>query len=460
MGGAAVVMKTLRVELSAVQEAELRGRLGARDLGVNERMRLECVRLSAQGRTVPQIASIVVRHVVTVRRALHRFIGGGFAALADVPRPGRPPCWAREDLDALEAMLDEAAVAGRTWTLPGLAGWLRRERGVDLDSSWLSVLLHRDGFRWKRTRDSLRHLADPVRQRAARAELENLRREADAGTRDLVFLDESGFAPTMPTGYTWSRVGQRAVVPREDTRDRRVNVLGALIVGTAPDLLWECTPGKIDAGVLLEFVCSRLVGLPGGAAALDLAADGAPVPVWRRPRPCTVVLDNASAHVAKAFKGRRAQLMRTGVDLFYLPPRSPELNDIERVWRSAKYEDYPDRAHTGIDAIEAAVDRALIRQQVRVRGLPTHSTQAACSESLPPGVLQVRTEQPGGGAGLAGSGSNEHAPAVGRSARLAVRAPREDRHIMAHPHDKNSVRGDGERVSVGCDDESRGFTCP
>ncbi|MFJ5590755.1 transposase [Streptomyces noursei] len=64
--------------------------------------------------------------------------------------------------------------------------------------------------------------------------------EADAGTRDVVFLDESGFAPTMLRGYTWSRAGQRAVVPREDTRGRRVNVLGALVVGTQ---LWERTPG-------------------------------------------------------------------------------------------------------------------------------------------------------------------------------------------------------------------------
>jgi hypothetical protein len=92
--------------------------------------------------------------------------------------------------------------------------------------------------------------------------LEGARLEADAGTRDLIFLDESGFAPTMPTGYTWSRTGQRAAVPREDTKDRRVNVLGALIAGTAPDLVWEHAPGKIDAAVLLEFVCSKLAGLP------------------------------------------------------------------------------------------------------------------------------------------------------------------------------------------------------
>jgi transposase len=133
------------------------------------------VRLSARGRTVREIASIVEKHEVTVRKAAHRFLDGGFGALADAPRPGRPPRWKREDLDALEAMLDDSATRGVTWTLPALAEWPRRERGVELDSSWLSVLLHRDGgFRWKRTRDSLRHLADPVLQRSARARLEDL----------------------------------------------------------------------------------------------------------------------------------------------------------------------------------------------------------------------------------------------------------------------------------------------
>jgi transposase len=186
----------------------------------------------------------------------------------------------------------------------------------------------------------------------------------------VYFLDESGFAPTMPTGYTWSRAGGRAVVPREDKKDRRVNVLGALSTGPDADLIWDKTSGKVDAPMLLEFVCRRLAQLPGGAAALALAAhaaDGAAPPVWRRPRPCTVVLDNASAHVAHAFKDRREDLAAIGVDLFYLPPRSPELNDIERIWRSAKYEDYPQRSHTTIEGIATAVDQALVKQRTRVR---------------------------------------------------------------------------------------------
>jgi len=30
---------------------------------------------------------------------------------------------------------------------------------------------------------------------------------------DLSLLDQSGFAPTLPTGYSWGRRGRRVVVP-------------------------------------------------------------------------------------------------------------------------------------------------------------------------------------------------------------------------------------------------------
>ncbi|MFE2972775.1 helix-turn-helix domain-containing protein, partial [Streptomyces sp. NPDC059340] len=79
-------VKPLCVELSPEQQAELGRWLSTRDLAVGERMRLECVRLSAQGRIAPEIATIVDRHVATVRAALHRFFDGGFDALADAPR--------------------------------------------------------------------------------------------------------------------------------------------------------------------------------------------------------------------------------------------------------------------------------------------------------------------------------------------------------------------------------------
>ncbi|UUU26537.1 winged helix-turn-helix domain-containing protein [Streptomyces sp. DSM 40750] len=66
-------------------------------------------------------------------------------------------------------------MSGRTWTAAALCDWLRAERGVRVGAAWLTELLHRDGFGWKRTRDTLRHKADPVLQQAARAQPEDLR---------------------------------------------------------------------------------------------------------------------------------------------------------------------------------------------------------------------------------------------------------------------------------------------
>jgi len=166
--------KLLRVKLTPEQRDELRRRLRAREVPWHTRLRLECVRWSDAGLTVPQIAERAECHQVTVREALHRFQDGAFAALDDAPRPGRPPTLTRADLDALEAMLDAAAAQGRTVTAGAATDWLEAERGVCVSAAWLTVLLRRDGFRWKRTRDSLRHLADPVLQQAARAQLEDL----------------------------------------------------------------------------------------------------------------------------------------------------------------------------------------------------------------------------------------------------------------------------------------------
>ena len=139
---------------------------------------------------------------------------------------------------------------------------------------------------------------------------------------DLWFLDERGFAPTPPTGWTWARVGARALVWDEPPAGRRPNVLGALApFGEGRRLAWTRPDGKPDGAALLDFVRREVAGLPAPPQALPAG--------YRRARPCVVVLDNASAHVSRAVKATLPALAAAGVTLSYLPPSGPELNRIE-----------------------------------------------------------------------------------------------------------------------------------
>lgn len=82
---------------------------------------------------------------------------------------------------------------------------------------------------------------------------------------DLFFLDQSGFAPTLPTGFTWGRRGRRVVVPYQAPQGRRINAVGAFAPNdpTGPRLRFETrrtAEGRYAAAVHLAFV-RRVAGL-------------------------------------------------------------------------------------------------------------------------------------------------------------------------------------------------------
>jgi hypothetical protein len=182
----------------------------------------------------------------------------------------------------------------------------------------------------------------------------------EAGQCDLWFLDASGFAPTLPTGWTWARVGCRPLVWDAPPAGRRLNVLGALApYGPDRRLAWTSPAGKVDSAAVLDFVWRAVAGLPAPPA--DLPAG------YRRPRPCVVVLDNASAHVSRAVKAALPALAAAGVLLYHLPPYSPQLNRSEELRRHVKDEGMPVRSFRTLDELRAAVEDALVAHAARLR---------------------------------------------------------------------------------------------
>ncbi len=146
--------------------------------------------------------------------------------------------------------------------------------------------------------------------------------EAQAGQRTVFFVDAAHFVFAPFLGVLWCV--QRLFVKAPSGR-QRFNVLAALHA-TAHELFTVTTLTYITATT----VCELLQGLAG-------TYPGVPI---------TLVLDNARYQRCALVQTLAATL---GIELLYLPPYSPNLNLIERLWKFVKKQClyskyYPDSA--------------------------------------------------------------------------------------------------------------------
>lgn len=166
------------------------------------------------------------------------------------------------------------------------------------------------------------------------------------GDLRLFYLDESGFSPSLATTSSWSLPKQRKSLPYENPRGRRVNVMAAYApLGPETGLVWRTAARTWKAEDLVDFL-------------KDLLQDG---------QRTVVVLDNGSIHVSRVVKEALEWLARRDLELFRLPAYSPELNDIERLFRTIKHHAMPERTYLTTEALTAAVEAAFERTADRIR---------------------------------------------------------------------------------------------
>jgi transposase len=173
-----MLLDMYRIALSDDQRAELRRRTRHAGLAPSTRDRLEMVRLSDAGWSVPRIARHLGQHEQTVRAWIKAFLSGGFDALPNKPRGGKQSALTAAMLESVRA---EVARGGRTWTAAQLADWIAEHHGVRLSADRLRRHLHRARISWQRTSRTLRHKQDPqevAERHAVLADLEKRGRPA------------------------------------------------------------------------------------------------------------------------------------------------------------------------------------------------------------------------------------------------------------------------------------------
>jgi transposase len=310
----------IRAQLDDATHDELQA-LRRKPLPPKVRDRIEMVNLSDAGWSPPRIAKHLGYCGQTVRDTIRGFLARGLDALYPF-RSGRPPDIAHRDRVAehLRRLLAE----DRTWTSRQLSQALA-EQGIRLGARQVRRHLRRIQAGYRRTASSLKHKQDPAKAERAGHILDNLKAKAVAGDLALYYLDECGFAPTLPVGYSWSLPKRRKLIRYEAPQGRRVNALAAYRpFGASPRLEVFTAERTWDSYDLLGF----LKALP-----------------WSR-RPRVVVLDNASFHTSAVVRLARRALAASGIYLYFLPTYSPELNLIESVFRQVKHQEIPQRSFT------------------------------------------------------------------------------------------------------------------
>ncbi|WP_422929688.1 IS630 family transposase [Singulisphaera sp. PoT] len=320
----------IRIQLDTTTRDELQA-MRRQHLPAKVRDRLEMILLADTGWDATRIAGHLGCNYRTALNLLNDFLGCGRDALFP-RRPGPAPDAARRGrvADRLRDLLAE----DRTWTSAQLAEALRA-KGIALSARHVRRHLHGIEAGYRRTASTLEHKQDPAKAGRARTVLGHLIDRAESGMAELFYLDECGFAPSLPTGYSWSLPGRRKRVRYEYPQGRRINVLASYNpFGPAPRLASAVFERTLTSDDLLEYLRS--------------------LPPARVPR--VVVLDNAGMHTGKAFKARRPELARQGIYLYYLPAYSPELNRIEPLFKQIKHHEIPRRSHQSRAELRASVE--------------------------------------------------------------------------------------------------------
>lgn len=190
-----------------------------------------------------------------------------------------------------------------------IGAWLERHWGVRYSVSGLTQLLHRLGFSYKLT-TAVPCEADAARQATFLAEqLLPLLQAAEAGEAVVYFADAAH--PTHNTRATrvWTRTGQARPLPTVSGRER-VN-LNAALNAHCPTQVHLHETDCVNAQSTKALYEKLLAAHPNG-------------------RPLYVVCDNARYYKNKELVAWLADKPLVQV---FLPPYSPNLNLIERLWK-------------------------------------------------------------------------------------------------------------------------------
>ena len=128
---------------------------------------------------------------------------------------------------------------------------------------------------------------------------------------DIIVLDESGSDLSQTSEYARAEGGERARAPKPHCPGNRYSIIGAISISKIVSMMYiDCA---INGAIFLSFIKKLLL------------------PKLRQGQ--YVVMDNINFHKQEIVKNL---VERVGAKVVFLPPYSPDLSPIEKMWSKIK----------------------------------------------------------------------------------------------------------------------------
>jgi transposase len=288
-------------ENATIEELKQVSRVGSTETAI----RCTAIQMLLAGADRELVCSSLLVTNRALRKWINSFNDSGVDGLIVKKRPGRMTIIKDQQALELSDLIDQPQQADRTfWTARAFHGYISKQYQVECSYETVVRFFHRQGFALK-TPQPWSDKQDQQLREAFLVELEQLYNQPDV---DVWFADESGFEGDPRPRKRWDKKGRKTRVTKNGGH-LRMNVIGMVCPRTGQFFAIEASHS--DSVTYQAFLdeASKTISFQRATNVL--------------------IMDNASWHRQKTADWH-------GWQPKYLPPYSPDLNPIERIWLKMK----------------------------------------------------------------------------------------------------------------------------
>ena len=281
-----------------------------------EQLRISAVKRIENGESPEFVAKGLGINRRTIYKWLERYHYGGTDALKNKPIPGAPPKINAKQMQKLAKIIrDKDPIQLKfdfaLWTLSMIRILIVKLFNVRVSEVSVGRIMKRLGFSPQRPLYRAWQQNPVLVSKWREIEYPKIVERAKREKALIFFEDESGVRSDYHAGTTWAPIGKTPIVKSTGSR-YSMNILSA--VNSLGHFRFMMVNGSVNAKVFREFLKRLITGVENK---IFLIADGHP------------------AHKAKIIK-KYLEDNKDKIELFILPPYSPELNPDELVWANLK----------------------------------------------------------------------------------------------------------------------------